>query len=54
MCTLWISCSHVCELNISWKVVENESFVCSGKPWNLVFASPEKTVFYCLYEPCYQ
>ena len=24
MCTFWTSCSHVCEPNISWKVLENE------------------------------
>jgi len=54
MCTFWTLCSHVCELNLFWKVVEN-AFVSLGKPWNLVFASPGKfwkTVFYSLYEPC--
>jgi len=25
MCTFWTSCSHVCEPNISWKVLKNES-----------------------------
>jgi len=24
MCTFWTLCSHVCELNLSWKVLENE------------------------------
>ena len=24
MCTFWTSCSHVCEPNISWNVLENE------------------------------
>ena len=24
MCTFWSLCSHVCEPNLSWKVVENE------------------------------
>ena len=24
MCTFWTLCSYVCELNLSWKVVENE------------------------------
>ena len=24
MCTFWALCSHVCEPNLSWKVVENE------------------------------
>jgi len=54
MCTFWTLCSHVCEPNLSWKVVKT-SFVSPGKPWNLVFASPGKswkTLLYCLYEPC--
>ena len=24
MCTFWTLCSHVCEPNLSWKVVKNE------------------------------
>ena len=40
MCTFWTLCSHVCEPNLSWKVLENE-FLSRGKPWNLIFASPE-------------
>jgi len=24
MCTFWTLCSHVCEPNLSWKVLENE------------------------------
>jgi len=34
--------THVCEWNMSWKVLE-KGFLSPGKPWNLVFASPGKS-----------
>ena len=38
----WHHATHVCEWNVTWKVLEND-FVESGKSWNLVFAIPGKS-----------
>ena len=51
MCNFWTLCSHVCEPNLSWKVVENE-FCGSWKTLEFGLCKSWKAVFYCLYEPC--
>jgi len=50
MCTFWTLCSHVCEPNLLWKVLENE-FCESWKILEFCLCKSWKTVFYCLYEP---
>jgi len=53
MCTFWTLCSHVCELNLSWKVLEYE-FCESWKTLEFGHCKSWKVLensFYCLYEP---
>ena len=59
MCTFWTLCSHVCELDLSWKVLENE--FCESwktpefglcKSWKIVFLLSVRTTLILSVSQC--